>query len=346
MTESAVAEPRSESSSSSDDPSSDDASSGEHSFDDQSPETARVRREVLEGLRAEPKSIHPKFLYDERGSQLFDRITETEDYYPTRTELEILDRHGDAMGERLGPRCLVVEPGAGSVQKIRVLLHHLDDPVAYVPIDISLEHLKKNADVLAQEMPDLQILTLAADYTADYELPEPAAVPARRAVFFPGSTIGNFPRHEAVEFLAHLAEVAGNGGALLVGADLVKDDEVLLRAYDDSEGVTAEFTLNLLHRFNRELGADFDPGGFQHLALWNADKERVEIYLQSLRRQTVHLGGEEIRFRAGEKVLAEYSQKFTRGSFARLAADAGCRVEQVWTDENDWFSVQYLVPDA
>ena len=319
--------------------------SADTAFEDQSPETANVRREVLEGLRADPKTIHPKFLYDERGSELFDRITETEDYYPTRTELKILDQYGDEMGEALGPRCLVVEPGAGSVQKIRVLLEHLDDPVAFVPVDISLEHLRKNAELLASDFPDLQILPLAADYTADYELPEPDMAPKRRAVFFPGSTIGNFPWDEAVEFLAHLAEVAGPGGGLLIGADLVKDDETLLRAYDDSEGITAEFTLNLLRRFNRELGADFDASGFQHLATWNPEAERLEIYLQSLRRQTIHFGREEIQFQAGEKVLAEYSQKFTRESFARLAAKAGCRVEQVWTDEHDWFSVQYLVPD-
>lgn len=314
-------------------------------IEDQNPELAELRREVLAGLRAEPKSIHPKFLYDERGSQLFDQITETEDYYPTRTELSILDRHGDAMGERLGPKCLVVEPGAGSVTKIRVLLEHLVDPVAYVPTDISLEHLRKSAADLARQMPDLEILPLAADYTADYELPSPSEPSRRTAIFFPGSTIGNFPRDEATSFLAHLAEVAGPGGALLVGADLVKDADVLLRAYDDSEGVTAQFTLNLLHRFNRELEADFDVDGFRHLALWNADEQRIEIYLESLRRQTVRLCGEEIRFAAGERVLAEYSNKFTRESFARMAEAAGCRVEDVWTDEREWFSVQYLTVD-
>lgn len=315
---------------------------------DQSPETAQLRREVLAGLQAKPKALHPKFLYDERGSQLFDRITQTDDYYPTRTELAILEAYGDEMGELLGPRCLVVEPGAGSVQKIRVLLQHLDDPVAYVPVDISLEHLRRNAAELATDMPHLQILPVAADYTADYELPTPetgdGAETRRSAVFFPGSTIGNFPREEAREFLAHLAEVAGPEGALLIGADLVKDEETLLRAYDDSEGVTAEFTLNVLRRFNRELGTDFSFDGFQHLAIWNAEAERIEIYLQSLRRQAVHLAAETLQFEAGEKLLVEYSQKFTRESFARLAAEAGCRVQHVWTDDRGWFSVQFLTP--
>ncbi|MDA8017063.1 MAG: L-histidine N(alpha)-methyltransferase [Thermoanaerobaculia bacterium] len=313
-----------------------------HRLDDQSPETAEILREVLDGLRSKPKSIHPKFLYDERGSQLFDRITKTPEYYPTRTELRILEQHGDDMGRLLGPRCLVVEPGAGSVQKIRSLLEHLDDPVAYMPVDISLAHLRKHAAELAADFPELQILTVAADYTTEYELPRPATNPLRRVVFFPGSTIGNFPYSEAVEFLEHLAQVAGPGGALLLGADLVKDRDVLLRAYDDSEGVTAQFILNLLHRFNRELGADFDSSGFQHLAIWNAASERIEIYLRVLRDQIVRLGGEEIRFEAGEKVLAEYSQKYTRTSFADMAADAGLRVERVWADERDWFSVQYL----
>ena len=325
------------------DPGSEDASLGD-SVEDQSPETSTVRKEVLTGLRSDPKTIHPKFLYDERGSQLFDQITETEDYYPTRMELKILGRYAREIGNLLGPRCLVVEPGAGSVQKIRILMRHLDDPVGYVPVDISLEHLRKNAAELAADLPKLQILPLAADYTDDYELPEPEVAPKRRAVFFPGSTIGNFPREESVKFLAHLVDLAGPGGALLVGADLVKDEEVLLRAYDDSEGITALFTLNLLHRFNRELGANFDTKGFQHLAIWNSAMERIEIYLESFRRQSVRIAGEDIQFEAGEKVLAEYSQKYTRESFAALAADAGCRVEQVWTDDNEWFSVQYLVP--
>lgn len=315
-------------------------------IEDQSPGTAKVRHEVLAGLVSDPKTIHPKFLYDERGSQLFDQITETEDYYPTRTELKILERYAREIGDLLGPRCLVVEPGAGSVHKIRILMRHLVDPVGYVPVDISLEHLRKNAAELAADLPRLQILPLAADYTDDYELPEPDVAPNRRAVFFPGSTIGNFPRQESVRFLAHLADLAGSGGALLVGADLVKDEEVLLRAYDDSEGVTAQFTLNLLYRFNRELGANFDTKGFQHLAIWNAERERIEIYLESFRRQSVRIAGEDIQFQAGEKVLAEYSQKYTRESFAALAAEAGCKVEKVWTDDHEWFSVQYLVPVA
>lgn len=309
---------------------------------DQKPEIQEELREVLAGLRAEPKTIHPKFFYDERGSQLFDRITETEDYYPTRTEISILDEHGDDMGELVGPRALVIEPGAGSVTKIRLLLDHLEDPAAFVPIDISLEHLRKNAAILQEDHPDLEILPLAADYTNEYEIPEPEGDYRRRVLFFPGSTVGNFPRSEALEFLRHLAEVAGPGGGLLIGVDLVKDGEVLRRAYDDADGVTAEFNKNLLVRFNRELDADFDLDAFRHLAVWNADEERIEIYLVSERRQTVHLDGEEISFEEGERILTEYSQKFTRESFARMAAKAGFEVVEVWTDPKDYFSVQYL----
>lgn len=309
---------------------------------DQKPKIREELREVLAGLRVEPKTIHPKYFYDERGSQLFDRITETEEYYPTRTEIAILDEHGDAMGELVGPRALVIEPGAGSVTKIRRLLDHLDRPAAFVPIDISLEHLRKNAAILQEDHPDLEILPLAADYTNDYEIPEPSGDYRRRVVFFPGSTVGNFPREEALEFLRHLAEVAGPGGGLLIGVDLVKDGDVLHRAYDDSEGVTAEFNKNLLARFNRELDADFDLDRFRHLAVWNGEEERIEIYLVSERDQTVHVGGEAISFGEGERILTEYSQKFTRESFARMAAEAGFEVVRVWTDPKEYFSVQYL----
>ncbi len=311
-------------------------------FIDLEPRTRTLLDDVLDGLGQDVKCLPCKYFYDEQGSHLFDEICELDEYYPTRTELAIMDDHVDEMAACLGPRCLLIEFGSGSGRKTEVLLESLDDPVGYVPIDISREHLIASAERLDERFPDLEVLPVCADYTSDYEIPEPARPARRRAIYFPGSTIGNFRHHEAVDFLARAAHACGRGGALLIGADLVKDPAILERAYNDAKGVTAAFNLNLLARINRELDADFDLDAFRHRAIWNEEEARIEMYLESVAEQTVAIDGRNFHFAAGETILTEHSHKYTLPSFARLAAGAGFEVERVWTDQDDLFSVQYL----
>lgn len=313
---------------------------------DLTPELDAQRAEVLAGLHASPKSIHCKYFYDERGSQIFDRICTLDEYYPTRTELAIMERHGAAMAARLGADVLLVELGAGSTVKVRHLLDHLEDPFAFVPVDISLDHLAKAAARLVEDYPTLRVVPVSADYTTEFELPEDLeTADARRVVYFPGSTIGNFSPEEAHDLLDRAAAFVGPGGGLLIGVDLRKSAEVLEAAYDDAEGVTAEFNFNLLRRFNRELDADFDLDGFDYEARWNDEDSRVEMFLVSRRDQEARIAGETVRFAAGERIGTEHSHKFTIDGFARLAARSGYRPVEVWTDSDELFSVQYFVVD-
>ena len=310
---------------------------------DYAPATDTFREEVVAGLRGRPKSIPPKFFYDVRGSQLFDAITELDAYYPTRTEQAIMQTHGDAIADRIGQRALLVEYGSGSSLKTRLLLEHLDDPAGYVPIDISGEHLLQSAQRLAERFPTLTILPVAADYTTDFPLPEPEEPYSHAVAYFPGSTIGNFTPADALAFLHRIARLVGSGGGLLIGVDLQKDAAVLERAYNDPEGVTAAFNLNLLERINRELGGTFDVDAFEHRAVYNADEGRIEMHLVSRTEQSAGLaGGPTFSFEAGEPIVTEYSYKYTLDGFAELAADAGFAVDDVWTDDRAYFSVQYL----
>ena len=301
--------------------------------------TATFLDEVEAGLRQPQKAIPSKFFYDRRGSALFDRITALDQYYPTRTETAIMERHVGAMARRVGREALLVEYGSGSSTKTRILLDHLR-LAAYVPIDISCEHLLRTSEKLAEAYPDLDVRPVCADYTSAFALPD---VQARRTVvYFPGSTIGNFKPEEAEAFLRRIADVCGRGGGLLIGVDLKKDRATLEAAYDDGEGVTALFNLNLLRRINRELGADFDLDAFAHRAFYNADEGRIEMHLVSLKDQRVRLNGTSVAFEEGETIHTENSYKYSLGGFARLAARAGFAVEAVWTDADDRFSVQYL----
>lgn len=301
--------------------------------------------DVLAGLSKPAKTLSSKYFYDQIGSQLFDRITELDEYYLTRVELAIMEVHAEEIADALGPRCAIIELGSGSSIKTRLLLDHLVAPAAYVPIDISGDHLQQSAAQLAAEYPSLMIKPLEADYSGPFTLPAfPNA--ERRVIYFPGSTIGNLPRPDAVTFLRRLVELCGSDGALLVGADLVKDRAVLEAAYNDAEGVTDQFNLNLLTRINRELGGDFQLERFEHHALYNEDAQRIESYLVSLERQTVHLAGRTFVLEAGETIWTEQSHKYTLESFAALAADGGFAVRKVWTDPDRWFSVQYLEPTA
>lgn len=309
---------------------------------DLSPTLAEFRQDVIEGLSDTPKMLPCKYFYDDRGSHLFEQICQLDEYYLTRSELAVMRHHAADMAATLGPQAMVIEPGSGSGKKTEILLEHLKDPVAYVPIEISPEHLLASARRLNARFPTLEVLPVCADFTADFELPQPKTDARRRVVYFPGSTIGNFTHAEAVQFLSQIAELVGPGGGALVGADLVKDPEVLIRAYNDQHGITREFNKNLLVRANRELGTDFDLEQFAHRAVYNAQKQRIEIYLVSLCEQSVTLDGEDFTFERGEALRTEYSHKYTLDSFAQLATEGGMEVRQVWTDVRGLFSVQYL----
>jgi dimethylhistidine N-methyltransferase len=309
---------------------------------DFAPELGSFRDEVLCGLGKPQKELPSKFLYDERGSQLFQQISALDEYYLTRTELGIMRDHAGAMAEALGPRCLLIEYGSGTSTKTRLLLNHLQAPAAYVPIDISKEHLMQAACALAEAYPDLEVLPVCADYTTDFALPTPGAPVARRVVYYPGSTIGNFDREPALRFLQHIARVCGPGGGLLIGVDLSKDPVKLHHAYNDWEGVTAAFNLNLLARINRELGADFPLDRFRHYAFYNPREGRVEMHLVSLASQTVHVGETAFSFEVGESIWTESSYKYRLVDFADMAGAAGFAVGHVWTDPQGLFSVHYL----
>lgn len=306
------------------------------------PKKSDMRSDVLAGLKAREKWLSSMYFYDERGSKLFDEICELPEYYPTRTELQIMQENIDDICDTLGPHAMLVEYGSGSSTKIRTLLANMDDAVAYVPVEISREHLMASAEALAADFPGTEILPVCADFTADFELPEPSQPPLRNIVYFPGSTIGNFDPPDALDLLRNMRRDAGDGGGVLIGVDLEKGRETLERAYNDASGVTAEFNLNVLHRLNREMNADFSVDAFTHKAIWNENFHRVEMHLVSRRDQVVNIDGEKISFREGESIHTESSYKYTLERFAELAAAAGLQVERVWTDEKQLFSVQYL----
>jgi L-histidine N-alpha-methyltransferase len=297
---------------------------------------------ILEGLSAEPKRLSPKYFYDERGSELFDRICELPEYYPTRTELALMHEHADSIAELVGPRAAVIEFGAGSTAKIRTLLDHLIDPVAYIPVDISAEYLAKQAAELARDYPKLVVRPVAADFTQPFRLPNHRFRANRNLVFFPGSTIGNFSRRQALDLLEVMAFEAKHDGALLIGVDLRKDPKRLHAAYNDSAGVTAEFNKNVLVRLNRELGADFSVQNFRHRAVYDDDKGRVEMRLVSTKPQSVHLAGHTLDFAKDEYIVTEHSHKYSVDEFRELARRAGFEPLVTWVDDEELFSVHYL----
>jgi len=299
------------------------------------------RAAVVDGLAQRQKRLSSKYFYDERGSKLFDQITRLPEYYPTRTETALLRAHAAEFAELIGPCASVVEFGSGSSTKIRILLDALDAPAAYVPIDISREHLIASAKDLADDNPDLPVVPIAADYTQPLKLPEITGE-AVRIGFFPGSTIGNFSYTEAVGFLRTAATELGTDNGLLIGVDLKKDVDILHAAYNDRAGVTAQFNLNILRHINRELGADFDLDGFVHNALWRPEKGRIEMHLVSKRAQRVRVDGRVFDFAAGESIHTEDSHKYTVEEFHALAAEAGWRAYRHWVDADELFSVHYL----
>jgi len=308
--------------------------------------------DVVRGLSQPQKTIPSKYFYDERGSELFDQICELPEYYPTRTEIGILRDHAAELTEAIGPRCMLIEPGSGSGLKTRLLLELMRDPIAYVPIEIAREYLRASVAELAERFPEIQMLPVCADFSDRHALPEPDRPAERRAVFFPGSTIGNFHEAQRADLLHRMAELAGEGGeggeggAVILGLDLQKDRETLEAAYNDAAGVTAAFNMNLLHRANRELGADFDPDGFEHRAPYNAEAGRIEMHLVARRPQTIHLGGHTFEMRTDESILTEYSYKFRIEPFAASARAAGLRLRHTWTDDRQRFAVLHLVAEG
>jgi dimethylhistidine N-methyltransferase len=297
--------------------------------------------DVLAGLAEPQKRISSKYFYDERGSQLFNDICELPEYYPTRTEMGLLTAHASEFAPLIGAHASVVEFGSGSSTKVRVLLDALESPAAYIPVDISREHLLASSKALADSYPDLPVVPVAADYTQPFELPEIEGEAARIG-FFPGSTIGNFTRTAAEDFLRAAATDLGADNGLLIGVDLRKDEDILHAAYNDAAGVTAAFNMNLLERINRELEADFDLAAFRHDARWVADKGRIEMHLVSERDQEVRIDGAHFAFAAGETIHTEDSHKYGIDEFQELAARAGWRAFRHWTDADALFSLHYL----
>ena len=299
---------------------------------------------ILEGLRSNRKTISSKWLYDEEGSRLFDAITTLPEYYPTRTETGILTDRAAELDALLPEGTVLIELGSGSSTKTRILLDALPSVKAYVPVDISAEFLHRAAQQLAEDYPRLGVHPVVADFTRAFTVP-PALAAAPKLLFFPGSTIGNFTTAEAAKLLDGLSDI-DNVAAFVIGVDLKKNPDTLVRAYDDGAGVTAAFNLNLLRRLNRELQADFDLSAFRHEARWNEDDGRIEMHLVSQQDQCVDILGQAISFRLGETIHTENSHKYDVEGFRRLAADAGWRATTVWTDQGRQFSVQVLRPGA
>jgi dimethylhistidine N-methyltransferase len=287
--------------------------------------------DVLAGLAAKPKRLSPKYFYDTAGSALFERITQLPEYYPTRCEVALLRAHAPAIGSLFPPNCALIEFGAGSSRKARILLGAAATVEAYVPVDISGDFLEQDAVQLRRDFPHLKVHPLVADFTKSFVIPQPA-MSLPRVGFFPGSTVGNFEPHEAAQFLRHAGEMLGPGGALIIGIDLVKDPQILCPAYNDAEGVTAKFNLNLLARINRELGGEFDLSSFEHHACYNREQKRIEMYLASTKRQKVRVNGKAVSFRAGETIHTENSYKYTIESFHATAQGSGWTPLQSWTD--------------
>ena len=317
-----------------------DSSPQRYRFFDQHPEIADLREDIIQGLSAPEPYILPKYFYDETGSRLFEAICNTEEYYPTRTEVGIIRDNIDDIVDTLGKDCLLIEPGSGDSYKVRLLLDALR-PIAYLPIDISRRYLQDEAQRLAEEFTWLNVHAVCADFTGKLELPYHVDS-TNKVAFFPGSTIGNFLPDQAVGVLEEIRLMVGDGGGLLIGVDLQKDSETLNAAYNDRDGFTEQFNKNLLLRINRELGADFDLEQFRHHAFFNEEKHRIEMRLVSLQDQQVTIGNRVFKFKKDQSILTEYSHKYTVEHFQKLAEKAGFCLVKTWRDEHRLFSVHYL----
>jgi dimethylhistidine N-methyltransferase len=317
-------------------------SDGYPALHDLEPSVDAFLGELLLGLSRHPKSIAPKFFYDEIGCQLFDEICCLDEYYVTRTEMRILQERIAEICALFGPECRLIEFGSGSNAKTRILLDHLLAPAAYVPVDISRAHLLQCSARIARSYPELCITPVCADFTTAFALPAMPCGVRRTVAFFPGSTIGNLEQAEAENFLRRIAIHCGAGSGLLIGVDMKKDRLTLERAYNDARGVTARFNLNLLARINRAFDAGIRSDQFQHHAFYNEEFGRIEMHLVSLVEQTMQLNGSTFFLEEGEHIVTEHSYKYSVDEFARLAARSGWAVKSLWTDAANLFSVQYL----
>jgi dimethylhistidine N-methyltransferase len=307
-------------------------------------QTSAFAKEVVTDLAQHPKRLSPKYFYDATGSELFEAITRLPEYYPTRTEIGILRDRGEEIAAIMPEHAALVEFGAGATTKVRLLLQTCKF-AAYVPVDISGDFLNAQADALRRDFPDLAVHPVTADFTTQFKLPE-AVTDMPKVGFFPGSTIGNFEPHEACHFLRSARGILGAGALMIVGADLEKDERILHDAYNDAQGVTARFNLNLLIRINRELGGNFDISGFVHRAIYNREHHRIEMHLVSRKPQTVRLLGTSFAFRTGESIHTENSYKYSIARFGALARGSGWKVQNTWTDEAKMFSVHALVAET
>jgi dimethylhistidine N-methyltransferase len=308
-----------------------------HRFDEQ---TTAFAGDVIDNLSQHPKRLSPKYFYDATGSELFEQITLLPEYYPTRTELGILRDRAGEIAAIIPEGAALVEFGAGATTKVRLLLEQCAFG-AYVPVDISGDFLKAQADALRKDFPALSVYPVAADFTAPFALPD--AVKAMPKVgFFPGSTLGNFEPHEACAFLRSAREILGEGARMVIGVDLEKDERVLYDAYNDAAGVTARFNLNVMVRINRELGGNFDTNAFMHRAIYNRDRHRIEMHLIAKKAQTVRVLGRSFSFRAGETIHTESSYKYSLDRFKALAQGSGWTPRESWTDPAGMFSVHAL----
>src|SRR5262245_46107916 len=304
-------------------------------------EVSEFETDVLEGLNAIPKHVPAKYFYDATGSRLFERITELPEYYPTRSEIRILRRHAVDIANMIPPGAALVEFGSGSSRKARILLRSAATKLAaYVPVDICGEMIEQEAAELQTDFPQVKILPVTADICKPFNLPAEAKAATARIGFFPGSTIGNFEPHEASGFLRNAANILGRGSTLIIGVDLIKSSDILNAAYNDAEGVTAQFNLNLLTRINRELGGTFLLDTFEHHAFYNRERHRVEMHLASLKRQKVKVAGDTIDFRVGETIHTENSYKYSIESLAALARGVGWLPVMAWKDSRKYFSIQ------
>jgi dimethylhistidine N-methyltransferase len=300
-----------------------------------------ILQEVLEGLSKPAKELPSKLFYDELGSKLFDEITKLEEYYPTRTEMRIMEDNIEEIGSLLGEGTVLVELGSGSSKKIRLLLENIPGLAAYIPIDISKEHLLHSTEILSGDYPELEIIPFVADYTKDFILPGINKPYDHICAYYPGSTIGNFKPGEAKEFLGRISKLIGKNGGLIIGVDLKKDKEILEKAYNDSKGITAQFNLNILDHINNETGAKFETDNFEHLAFYNDEEGRIEMHLLSKEAQDIKLNGSVIELKKNEDIITEYSYKYTVKEFSELVSDH-FEVRNVWTDSKELFSIQYL----
>jgi dimethylhistidine N-methyltransferase len=299
-------------------------------------------KDVIEGLGKNPKTLKPKYFYDNRGAQLFTEICTTPEYYPTRTEIKILNQNAEDIASQIGDNIALIEYGSGALEKIKILLNFLKEPVGLIPVDISEDQLFVSAKNLENLYPNLEILPVAADFTKPIPIPGFSQPPKKYLAFFPGSTIGNFEPDLAIQFLQGVTKTIGLDGLLLIGFDLKKDIETLLAAYDDQRGITASFNKNLLSRVNGELGGNFNLNTFEHVARYNENKGRIEMHLKSTMEQTVSINKELFEFLEGETIHTENCYKFTKESFTAMSSKAGLSPVKTWTDDKNLFAVMLL----